>query len=346
MNDQNIFKEYVERFNENKYDDLKDELKLKSIILDNNTDCILVHDLNGNFIYVNETTCNFLGYTKEELMKINLHDLDVPEFSQLINPRIEELMEKKELIFQSAHLRKDKSVVSVEVHARIIEFKEKKIIFSIARDITKLKTAEYQLKSSLEEKEVLLREIHHRVKNNMQIISSLLNLQSRYLNDKEAVNILKESQNRVKSMSIVHEELYRSVDLSKIDFAEYIRRLLSGLFSSYGVNSEFIKSNIDVENIFLDIDTAVPCGLIINELVSNSLKYAFLYEKGEISVRFYLKDKKNALIVKDNGIGFPKDVDFKNTNTLGLQLVNTLVEQLCGEIELYGGKGTVFKIIF
>ena len=217
----------------------------------------------------------------------------------------------------------------------------------ITRDITELKNVENQLKSSLEEKEVLLREIHHRVKNNMQIISSLLNLQSRHLNDEKTVNVLKESRNRVRSMAMVHEELYRSHDLSKIDFADYIQRLLSGLFSSYGVDYDFIKSEINVEDILLTIDIAVPCGLVINELISNSLKHAFVQgQKGKISLKFHSDCEKYILTVADDGIGIPENIDLENTKTLGLQLVNTLVKQLSGNITIYKDTGTLFKIVF
>jgi PAS domain S-box-containing protein len=217
----------------------------------------------------------------------------------------------------------------------------------ITRDITELKNVENQLKSSLEEKEVLLREIHHRVKNNMQIISSLLNLQSRHLNDEKTVNVLKESRNRVRSMAMVHEELYRSHDLSKIDFADYIQRLLSGLFNSYGVDYDFIKSEINVEDVLLTIDIAVPCGLIINELISNSLKHAFVHgQKGKISLKFHPDGEKYILTVADDGIGIPENIDLENTKTLGLQLVNTLVKQLYGSIDIYRDTGTLFKIVF
>lgn len=180
----------------------------------------------------------------------------------------------------------------------------------------------------------------------MQIISSLLNLQSKCLKDENAAEILKESRNRVKSMAIVHEKLYQSSDLSRIDFSEYTKKLVYDLLSSYGVNSKFIKDNIKVENILLDINFAIPCGLIINELVSNSIKHAFPNGRVKISVEFYLKSNKHILIIADNGVGFPEDLDFQNTETLGLRLVNALVTQLYGKIELYRDEGTTFKIIF
>lgn len=181
------------------------------------------------------------------------------------------------------------------------------------------KRAGDQIKASLKEKEILLREIHHRVKNNLQVISSLLNLQSRYTKSKAALEMFKESQNRIKSMALVHERLYQSQDLVRIDFAEYIRRLAAHLFDSYRVNPKAIILKVNIDDVFLGIDKAIPCGLIINELVSNSLKHAFSADrKGAIRIDLAPDvDKKFTLIVSDNGVGFPKDLDFRNTASLG-----------------------------
>jgi PAS domain S-box-containing protein len=217
------------------------------------------------------------------------------------------------------------------------------------QDITKRKWAEEQIKAALGEKEILLREIHHRVKNNLQIISTLLYLQSGYVKDKEALEMFNESLNRVKSMALIHEKLYQFEDLGKIDFAEYIRNLTTDLFHSYGVNQDDIKLKIPIHEILLNINTAIPCGLIINELVSNSLKHAFPDgREGKICIdlHYLVTDNIFTLTVSDNGIGFLKDLDFRKTETLGLQLVITLVEQLKGTIELDRNAGTEFKVTF
>jgi len=214
-------------------------------------------------------------------------------------------------------------------------------------DITERKRAEDQIKASLEEKEVLLREIHHRVKNNLQIISSLLNLQSRYIKDKQVLHVFKESQNRIKSMALIHKKLYQSKDLARIDFAEYVRSLIADLFRSYKADYDLITLKINIDDVFLGIDTAIPCGLIINELVSNSLKYAFKGGQGEIRIDLHSeKEGKFTLIVSDSGLGLPKDLDFRNTESLGLQLICTLVDQLQGTIGLDRTGGTKFKIAF
>jgi two-component sensor histidine kinase len=202
--------------------------------------------------------------------------------------------------------------------------------------------------NALREKEVLLREIHHRVKNNLQVISSLLNLQARALTDPEALEMLKESQNRVRSMAMVHEHLHRSRDLSKISFGEYVRNLCASLFSSYGIDSSRIALRIQVEELFFEIDTAIPCGLIIQELVSNSLKYAFPGKRsGEIRIDLRVDaGHRMVLTVADTGVGLPKSVDVANTNSLGLRLVRILVAQVDGVAECISNNGTIFTISF
>ena len=214
---------------------------------------------------------------------------------------------------------------------------------------------ENKLKKSLEEKEILLKEIHHRVKNNLQIISSLLNLQSRYINDEEMLDIYKESQNRVKSMAIIHEKLYQSEDLARIDFGDYVRSLVLDLFNSYGVDKSSTELDIKIEDILLDINTAIPCGLIVNELVTNSIKHGFPSSRSlgadkskinKIAVGIAKEDNFYNMSVYDNGIGFPQDLDFQNTDSLGMQLVISLTSQLRGTVELERDNGTLFRIIF
>jgi two-component sensor histidine kinase len=222
---------------------------------------------------------------------------------------------------------------------------------AVVRDVTDRKQAEEQIMQSLKEKEILLREIHHRVKNNLAIVSSLLAHQAEYIKDKNVVDMFTESQNRILSMSLVHEKLYQSKDLAKIDFNEYICEMVADLIHSYDVNSGRITLNTNIENILIDIDFAIPCGLIINELVTNSLKYAFpAGTQGEIKIAFRSIDENEnmlELVVSDNGVGIPKDLDFRKTESLGLHLVTTLAEnQLHGEINLNRSKGTEFRIKF
>ncbi|MBD2125603.1 PAS domain-containing protein [Microcoleus sp. ZQ-A2] len=219
---------------------------------------------------------------------------------------------------------------------------------SVAIDITERMLAEQALRASLREKEILLQEVHHRVKNNLQIICSLLDLQAQNLNDEKTLEVFQESYNRIKSMAIIHEKLYQSTSLEKINFAEYIETLTNHLILSYKVNPELIKTDINIETIYLNIDTAIPCGLIVNELLSNSIKYAFPNQaKGLIELKFKShKNQKFTLIVKDNGVGFPQDLNFPKKATLGLKLVTVLTQQLEGEIELNQEQGMEFKISF
>ncbi|MDI6643836.1 MAG: histidine kinase dimerization/phosphoacceptor domain -containing protein [Methanobacteriaceae archaeon] len=214
-------------------------------------------------------------------------------------------------------------------------------------DITDRKKFEKELKSSLEEKELLLREIHHRVKNNLQIISSLLSLQSRNIKDEKYLGIFKESQNRVKSVSHIHEYLYQSRKMTKINLSDYIRRIITDLRYSYGLDPEKVQIKVEIEKINLNIETATPLGLIITELVSNSIKHAFPdKEKGEITIKITRINNKFLLEVSDNGVGISEDLILEKSDSLGLKLVNTLVEQIDGNMELDVTKGTNFKINF
>ncbi|MBI3260632.1 MAG: PAS domain S-box protein [Ignavibacteriae bacterium] len=224
-------------------------------------------------------------------------------------------------------------------------------LLSIIRDITERKIVEEQIRSSLMEKEALLKELHHRVKNNMQIVSSLLHLQAQNIQDKAIAAPLRESQNRVKSMALVHEQLYQSDSLSEVNINVYLRQLTSRLLRSILSNKQNVSIGIKPENdmILMNIDTAIPIGLILNELITNALKYAFVgKENGEIGISID-KNHKNLyqIIVKDNGIGLPADIDITKTETLGLQLVQSLAAQLGGKSECTStSNGTIFTITF
>lgn len=203
--------------------------------------------------------------------------------------------------------------------------------------------------TSLQEKELLLREIHHRVKNNLQVISSLLSLQSRSSKDEQAIEMAKESQNRIKVMALIHEKLYSSKGFANVEFNDYIKNLVNDLFASYRVSASRISLKMEIEDISLGIDTAIPTGLIINELVTNCLKYAFTKDNdGEIRISLRsLDDGQNELIVSDNGVGIPENLDIKNAESLGLRMITNLTERsLHGNVSIKRSKGTEFRIIF
>ena len=218
----------------------------------------------------------------------------------------------------------------------------------VLRDMTERKRAEEQVKASLQEKEVLLKEIHHRVKNNMQVVSSLISLQARLVQDPRLLDVLLDSQNRVRSMALIHEKLYQSRNLARVNFADYIHSLASYLFRSYGGRAEPIGLQVEVGEAYLDIDMAVPLGLILNELLSNALKHAFPDGRvGHVCIALGMSHHQHwTLTVGDYGAGFPEALDFRHTDSLGMQLVMTLVSQLGGAIDLERGGGTRFCITF
>ena len=304
----------------------------------------------GHFLDVNPAFVQMLGYRdKKEILTVKASDIYVnPEdrirFSEKVSlhgfVRNEELTLKK----------KDGTPIIVSDTSTAVYNSNGIILYldGITEDITQRKKAEEQIKASLKEKEVLLREIHHRVKNNMQIISSLLNLQSKCTDDRQLITAFRESQDRIRSMSLIHEKLYQSRDLARIDFDEYTRSLVDSLFHSYRIDTKKITPIIDVEGVSLGVDIAIPCGLIINELVSNSLKHAFPDGKGEVRIALHpTSENEIELAVIDNGVGIPGDIDFGTTKTLGLSLVSILAEdQLNGKIRIDRVKGTAFYITF
>lgn len=219
---------------------------------------------------------------------------------------------------------------------------------AMEQEVQERKRAEEEIKLSLKEKEVLLKEIHHRVKNNLQIITSLLNLQSAQIKEPETLAMFRESQARVRSMALIHEKLYQSKDLARIDFSGYVRELMVYLFRSYTVSPDQIQTEFEMGEIYLGIDTAIPCGLIISELVTNSMKYAFPNgRRGKLAIALHPHDDGNLVLrIADNGVGFPDDFDWRESDSLGLQLVSTLTSQLHGKMEVSGRDGACFTLTF
>ena len=327
----------------------EEALRLTQFAIGHSSDPAFWTGPDAHFIYANEAACDALGYSQAELLTMTVHDID-PDFpKEAWADHWAELKKRKSFVLESNHRSKQGKVFPVEVAVNFLEFHGNEYNCAFARDITERRAAEARINASLAEKEVLLREIHHRVKNNMQVITSLLRLQSDRIKDQKYADIFKESQDRIKSMALVHEKLYQSKDLARIDFREYVEALMMDLFRSYGVDSRKIKTIIAIDDVSLGPDHAIPCGLIINELVSNSLKHAFPQgRKGEIRVTFRsIGEGELSVNVSDNGIGFPENLDFKSTKTLGLVLVRTLVEhQLEGQITLDRQEGTAFDIQF
>lgn len=307
-----------------------------------------ISDLDGNFIYVNEAFAQMHGYTLKELTGKNMAFLHTKEQTKKVKKLQEQL--KTEGMYTAEevwHKRKDNTVFPTLMSGTLIKDEKGTPLFMgiTAVDIAERKKTEEKIKASLKEKEVLLQEIHHRVKNNLQIISSLLNLQSHYIKDKKYAGMLKESENRIRSMALIHEKLYQSENLAYINANEYIKTLAQTLVRSYKVPGVILTVN--VEDVPLTVDYAIPCGLIINELVSNAIQHAFPDGRGEITITFRFVGDTIQLKVSDNGIGMPDDIDFRTTDSLGLHLVTLLAEeQLDGEITLERNGGTTFCITF
>jgi PAS domain S-box-containing protein len=312
---------------------------------------IVMEDSEGYFTFVNPAAAALLGY--DPLTLIGQHwTVIVPPDQQPIIAAADQRRAHGEADHYEVELlhRNGMRIPVLISGAPRFEVELDDFVGTLASftDITARKQSEEQLKVSLQEKEILLQEIHHRVKNNLQVISSLLSLQSNYVGDPDIIEVFHDSQNRIRSMALVHEKLYQSPDLAQIDFAEYIQSLASYLFRAHGANGRGITLRLNTERIFLGIDTAVPCGLIINELISNALKHAFPNNTdGTISVGLGKDENKSiVLTVDDNGVGFPPGLDFRRTTSLGLQLVNSLVNQIDATIEQNNKNGAAFKITF
>ena len=288
------------------------------------------------------------GYSRDEFLAMTVKDIhpidETPSTLEYLStpyPTVHHAGIRK-------HVRKDGTLIDVEIISHSITFGEKEARLVLALDVTERIKAEKQLQDSLTEKEVMIKEIHHRVKNNLQIISSLLTLQAEFIKDESARGYFTDSQNRVKSMAIIHEKLYQTRDFAKIDIKDYVSNLTLSLFKAYNINVKMVEVDVEISNISLDVDTAIPCGLIINELVSNSLKYAFSDgRKGKMIVKLLpVGDDRLQLTVSDNGIGLPEDLELKETQSLGLTLVNILAKQLNGTLEIINKDGATFIMTF
>ena len=328
----------------------KSEEKYRNIF-ENAVDGIFQANPEGYFISVNPSMAGIHGYSSPEEMIAAVTDI---ERQLYIDPedrrRYKKLLAEHGTVedFEAQVLRKDGVRIWTSTSSRLVKDGEGNILYSegTVEDITARKESEKTLKEALKEKEILLREIHHRVKNNMQVMSSLLNLQTQHLDDPKALDIFRTSIHRIRSMALIHDKLYRSESLSTIHFPEYVSDLLRGLFAACAPDAG-VELNLGIDPLSLNIDTAIPLGLIINELVSNSLKHAFPGGSGgAISVSLRGQDGHMVLTVSDNGSGFPEELDFMNTESMGMQLVVTLVEQLEGTITLERRGETKFEVTF
>ena len=318
-------------------------------LAENANDIIFIISLEDRLEYVNKFAANLLGFEPHELVGKLRQNLFPMEISDKQRKNIDRAIETQSPVRSESKLALPRRALWLDTNLIPLKDKKDKIfaVMGISRDITEQKQVEEALRASLSEKEILLKEIHHRVKNNMQIISSLINLQSDYATDEATVKMFEDSKNRIRSMALIHEKLYMSDDISLIEFSKYIKSLTSKLLEFYSSKARLITINVISDNITMDIDSAIPCGLIINELVSNAIKYAFPNgNDGNITISMHQSGENYVLSVEDDGVGFPQDIDFMNPQTLGLQIVHTLTLQLGGNIELETNGFTRFKISF
>jgi PAS domain S-box-containing protein len=325
------------------------ETKYRSLIENSNDAIYLLY--NRKFEIINKTFEQMLGYNLIEVNKpeFDFINLVAPKSRSLIEDRVKQAAKGKKLLpkYEFTALTKGGRELEVEASINYISYNDGIASQGIIRDITDRKRAEQQMERDLQEKTILLSEIHHRVKNSLQVVGSLLHLQSRNITDEHILDLFKQSRNRINMMASVYEQLYQSENFARIDFKQYLEDVLNRMYQLFSANHR-VSLKVDVTDVVLGLDDAIPLALILNELFTNSIKYAFPGErKGVIEICFsILDDEAYQLIYKDNGIGLPDHVDFYTTETLGLHLVKMLAKQLHGEATFEQTEWTTFKIVF
>ena len=304
----------------------------------------IVESEAGRIEDCNEQFARMLGYTVSALRGMEIANLTAPEDRDRVAANIGE---GRESTIEHAALRKDGTRIVVEARGRSVSAGSARRHTAV-RDITERKQAEERTQASLREKEVLLKEIHHRVKNTLQVISSLVDLQAAALDNPALYGLFQNVRDRVRSMALIHEKLYQSESLARVDFAEYARSLLNYLWRAHGRSEANIRLALDLQVVWLSVETAVPCGLILNELATNALKHAFRdRSEGEVAVELHAgADGLVRLRVRDNGVGLPAGLDWQQSRSLGIRLVQMLAKQLNGTVEASTNRGAEFRLTF
>ena len=305
-------------------------------------------DLQGHLLEVNQAYCQVSGYSERELLSKSITDLEAVERREHTLTHIEKVMTLGEDRFETRHLRKDGSSFEVEISVQY-KHEEGDSLIAFLRDITGRRQAEEHIRKSLAEKEILLRELHHRTKNNMGIIIALLNLQEADINDERVRTAFSDVRDRIRSMALVHQKLYEGNDLSHLNLKDYIIDLAGLLTESYLVSPAGMSVTTDMQDVFVLIDTAIPCGLILNELITNALKYAFPGGRpGEIKIHLRrLEGGEIQLSVADSGIGLAPGFDIKRDGHMGFQTIVSLGEQqLNGKVSFDTSQGLACEILF
>jgi PAS domain S-box-containing protein len=308
------------------------------------SDALALMDIEtGNILDVNKAFINLYGFSKEETL-----DMKNTDFSAEPEKTKESVQGREIFIPIRYHKKKDGIVFPVEISASIFEYQGREVLIAAVRDITDRKQAEEQIKSSLKEKEILLREIHHRVKNNFEIISSLLDMSSMRTDSPETQNLLINARSRIHSMSLIHSQLYQSDRFDRIDMDRHIRELSHHLLCVYGSGKK-IDLILTPSKVYLSVNQAIPCALVLNELISNAFKHAFREkEQGTVRISISTPDPTRVLVqVKDDGAGIPEGTDIHRQNGLGLKMARYLVSgQLKGEMRVKNDGGAEISIEF
>jgi PAS domain S-box-containing protein len=304
-------------------------------------------------VYLSPRWKSMLGYLDEDLPNslTTLEQLMHPDDRSLTMARMRDVIAGRTQKLETEYRMRHKSGYDVVILSRAFVGKRREgeplRLVGTHVDITERKRAEEHMRSSLHEKEVMLKEIHHRVKNNLQVISSLLNLQANRVADIGMRALFRESQLRVRAMALVHEKLYRSENLASVDFREYIEAVTEEIANTF--RHQRVAMRLEAEPMHLEIETAIPCGLILNELVTNALKHAFPDggSAGEVKVTLRRKDPQSVeMSVRDNGVGLPRDIDVRQLTSMGMTLVTSLVGQINGEVVVHSNEGTEFVVTF
>lgn len=327
------------------------EEKYRAIVRQVSQGILLVDPNNLRILEANQAYCNLIGYSSADILQLTLSDL-IPGDRHILSSLIESVLNtRREICRESAHRHRDGTYIEVEEDISLIVYSTHKAICFAVRDIGNRKQTERELQQSLVEKEILLKEIHHRVKNNLLVVSSLLDWRSESITDPELQEIFVESQRRIDTIALIHEKLYGTKDLAQIDFGDYLETLAVQIFESFSVhesNPNRIHLDCELDPISLNIETAMPCGLIVNELLLNTFKHAFPEQRsGTVYLAFKSQPPDSyLLIVEDNGVGFPTDFDQTATDSLGWQLINLLTTQLDGAIQIKPANGSRIELTF
>lgn len=327
---------------------VESEEQYRNVVEHSNDGICVLQD--GVVKFANPQLSILSGYPLEKMVGLDFVSLIQPAFQDMVSHKYNLIIDGKEdnQRYETQLLRPDQGTIEVEFNISSISFLGRRAALAFVRDISERKRSEEELLSSLKEKDVLLREVHHRVKNNLQIVSSMLHLQSATIQDKASQMKIVECQARIRSMALIHTKLYQSENISKINFTSYLRSLVANLYRLYGRDENEISYTIKADDVHLDLETAIPCGLIVNELFSNSLKHAFPSSmQGNILLKMsHLGQGEYEIAMSDDGVGFPANFSLDNAESLGLTLVTSLVEQLEGTLELRTDKGTNIAIRF